>query len=201
MVDFRKMMTPEQRERFDRDQEYIAREHARHRRMSNADLVKYAQNCINNAEGPRKYPAPVPVYDNAVWHFVLPELIRRLEQTLFTSPEGLIEKVASMLALLVDHKRPYVDEGGSHSSLIYINPPLDEHGYPDTTNHRLTAAIDTSCAPQPEATGRAVAALLNAAPELLRLARLGKIVEDHCPEDGSSDLVEKLDAAGAFSRK
>ena len=202
MVDFLKHMNPEDRAKIEERRAHTERETKRVRSMTIEKFVKYAQHCVDNSAGPRDHPAGVPCYDNAMWHIVVPELIRRLDGMVQPPTQhNAIDNLQEMLALLVDHKRPYVPEGGSRDSLIHINPPIDEHGYPDTTNRHLTAAIDTSCAPQPEATGRFIAALLNAAPELLRLARFGKTVEEHCPEDGSSDLVEKLDNMGAFRRK
>lgn len=199
MVDFLKHMTPEARAKIERRNAHMEKETTRLRAMSAEQIVKYAQLCLDNSAGPRDFPPGEPVYDNAVWHLVLPELIRRVAATTAAKKldDSIIEELQAKLALLVDHKRPYVPEGGSHDCLIHINPALDEHGYPNT--NLSSSAIDTSCAPQPEATGRFIAALLNAAPELLRLATLGKIVEEHSSEDGSSDLVEKLDAAGAFA--
>lgn len=189
MVDFRKHMTPEQREAADRDHAYIEKERKRHRGMTRAELVQQAQHCIDNSEGPRKYPETIPVYDNVVWHFVLPELIRRLTSTV-TSNASDIETLQAQLVAL-GHEGRYVTEGGNHDSLIYINPPIDEQGYPDTTNYSLTAAIDTSCAPNGEATGRFIAALLNVAPELLRLAAIGEDTKRKLGEARIHILIER----------
>jgi hypothetical protein len=184
MVDFRELMTPEQRERFDRDQEYIARERLRHSSMSNADLAAHAQRCVDNSEGPRKYPAEVCCYDNAVWHFVVPELIRRVGAAVQGAAPDL-DKLEALLRDMNHGKHGAYRPGGGAVWTGYF----DEHGYP---NEQISIQVaDCSTAGSSEATwqpsekqperrvhalavGRAIAALLNAAPELIRLARIGK---------------------------
>jgi hypothetical protein len=128
-----------------------------------------------------------------------------------------LDQLEKLLALMEHGKNGEYRPGGGTDDCRVWTGRVDENGYPDPRISIEVADCSMSDTqkrhrePKDEEVrkaqahfarnvGRAIAALLNAAPELIRLAKIGKIVEAHCPEDGSSDLAEKLDEAGAFKR-
>lgn len=74
MIDFRKLLTPEARDRLDKHKGQVARFGA----MSDQELQERAQYFLDNCATPKWRPGD-PVYDAVVWHVILPELIRRLK--------------------------------------------------------------------------------------------------------------------------
>lgn len=80
MVDFRRLMTPEQRARFDDYQEFAARQKETYRRLTTANLLSSMQYCLANMDGPYRYGPGAPVYDAAFFHAILPEIVSRLWQ-------------------------------------------------------------------------------------------------------------------------
>jgi hypothetical protein len=55
------------------------RDVAEYRAMSNAELVESAEYCLKNCEFPHRWQPGEPVYDGAMAHVVIPELLRRLK--------------------------------------------------------------------------------------------------------------------------
>lgn len=80
MVDFRKHMSPEARELLEQREARLIRERARFQQMPDVELVRVAQQYMGECSGPRDHPAGDCVYDSAMWHVVLPELLARLQR-------------------------------------------------------------------------------------------------------------------------
>lgn len=78
MVDFRKRMTPEQREKWDKYRKFEAKQKQRYREMTDENLIVSTQYCMSQMEGPYKYGPGLPVYDAAFFHAIVPELLERL---------------------------------------------------------------------------------------------------------------------------
>ena len=78
MVDFRRLLTPELRAKWDQYREFEADQKARYRQMSNENLIASAQYCLGQMGGPREWGPGAPVYDSAFFHAILPEMMDRL---------------------------------------------------------------------------------------------------------------------------
>lgn len=77
MVDFRKLMSAEQRERFDWERRAYKDDIAEHRAMSAEEFVATLIHNHHNCERSR-FTAGRPVYDGVREHVLIPEAIRRL---------------------------------------------------------------------------------------------------------------------------
>lgn len=78
MVDFMKAMTPEQRKVVEARQANFAKDVAEHREMTNDALKARTEYYLSQSEFPTRYQPGEPVYDGAIAHVVIPELLRRL---------------------------------------------------------------------------------------------------------------------------
>lgn len=83
MVDFRKIMTEKQRQRFDFRQKCLAEQLAETKELSNEELGKkleyYLINSIALHEVGERWRAGDIVYDAVVLHILIPEAIKRLK--------------------------------------------------------------------------------------------------------------------------
>jgi hypothetical protein len=116
VVDFRKLLTAEQREKLDRDRESLAKEKAEHAEMTAYELVVRALHDWHNSgctgrKGMNGYGPADCVYDAALVFRVLPELIERLAE-LATRPSqcggdrgGLGDKETQLWKEIRTHRR------------------------------------------------------------------------------------------------
>lgn len=80
MVDFRRVMSPEERSKFDHYQEFAARQKQTYRELTTVNLLLSMEYCLANMHGPYVHGPGAPVYDSAFFHGILPEIVRRLRQ-------------------------------------------------------------------------------------------------------------------------
>lgn len=78
-VDFFKHMSPEMRERVRARKECFERDVAETRAMDIETLCGTVEYYLKNCEFPQRYQPGEPVYDGAMAHVVIPELLRRLK--------------------------------------------------------------------------------------------------------------------------
>ena len=76
-IDFRKMMTPEQREKWDEYRAYEADNKTRFAAMDDDTLANTAEYYMSQMSGPQRYGPGCPVYDAAFFHGIVPELLKR----------------------------------------------------------------------------------------------------------------------------
>ena len=77
MVDFMKLLKPEQRATVERRRKYQAEQVARFAAMSPAELIERAKHTIDNSE-PCRFQQGDCVYDATLRYVILPELLRRV---------------------------------------------------------------------------------------------------------------------------
>ena len=75
-LDFRKLMTPEQRAKYDAQREWFERDVAQ--AMDDDSLANKLEYYLSQCEQVRKWVPGTPVYDSALHHVLLPEAARRL---------------------------------------------------------------------------------------------------------------------------
>lgn len=80
MVDFRKLLTSEQREEWDKWHDYLGGQQRKYKEMTNDNLIASAKYCLAQMQGPRDQAPGSPVYDAAFYHAILPELFERLRK-------------------------------------------------------------------------------------------------------------------------
>ena len=78
MVDFLKMLSPEARARVESQRRNFERDVAEFRAMSTEDLCERTEYYLKHCEFPKRWQPGDPVYDGAIAHVILPELLRRL---------------------------------------------------------------------------------------------------------------------------
>lgn len=88
MVDFKKMLSPEAKERIARHEKIVAE----FRSMPLTDLVSDARHYLDNSQAPsygdgRPMLKGTPVYDATMFYVIIPELLRRLEESSVASDE------------------------------------------------------------------------------------------------------------------
>ncbi len=76
--DFRRLMTPEQRERYDAHELYAAEQRQRAVKMDNDTLANTIEYFMTQSAIPRTWIATDPVYDAQLFHVLLPEMVKRL---------------------------------------------------------------------------------------------------------------------------
>jgi hypothetical protein len=79
-LDFRKLMTPEQRVKFDAQQEWFHRDVAEAQAMDDDTLANKLEYYLSQSETVHKWVPGTPVYDSALHHVLLPEAARRLRE-------------------------------------------------------------------------------------------------------------------------
>lgn len=80
MVNFRKLMTPKQRKKWDRYREFEAEQKHKFRKMTNSNLIVSTQYFMSQMRGPYEYGPGTPVYDAAFFHAIMPEILERLRK-------------------------------------------------------------------------------------------------------------------------
>lgn len=78
-MNFFKHLSPEARARAEWQRKAFERDTAEYRAMTNVELAERAEYCLKNCEFPYRWQPGEPVYDGAMAHVVIPELIRRLK--------------------------------------------------------------------------------------------------------------------------
>jgi hypothetical protein len=79
-LNFRKLMTPEQRAKYDAQREWFERDVAQARAMDDDTLANKLEYYLSQSEQVPKWVPGTPVYDAALHHVLLPEAARRLRE-------------------------------------------------------------------------------------------------------------------------
>lgn len=79
MLDLRRLLTPEAAVRLQETEEWHRRRKGEYAAMSDDSLVASARYCLAQMT-PTNWAPGEPVYDATMWHVILPELMRRVEQ-------------------------------------------------------------------------------------------------------------------------
>lgn len=80
MVDFRRLLTAEQRAKWDEHDHFVEKQKKRYAEMTNENLVASAKYCMAQMSEPYEYPPGMPVYNSAFYHAIVPEILKRLEE-------------------------------------------------------------------------------------------------------------------------
>lgn len=79
-IDFRRLMTPEQRARLDAQKEFHARDLAEARAMDDETLANKIEYFMTQSTSVRKWAPGDPVYDAVLVYSLIPEAARRLRK-------------------------------------------------------------------------------------------------------------------------
>lgn len=80
MVDFIKLLSPEQQTKLAELDEYYEKRLIEYRNMTNENLIVTVKYYMTQMEQPKKHKDYKPTYDSAFWLILLPEIIRRLRK-------------------------------------------------------------------------------------------------------------------------
>jgi len=78
MVDFRKLLSPEQQIKLAELDEYYEKRLIEYRNMTNGSLIATVKYFMTQMEQPKRHKDYKPAYDSVFWLLLLPEIIRRL---------------------------------------------------------------------------------------------------------------------------
>lgn len=77
-IDFLKHLSPEARERIERQRQAHERDVAETRELSNEALCERTEYYLKNCQFPHQWQPGEPVYDGVIAHVIIPELLRRV---------------------------------------------------------------------------------------------------------------------------
>ena len=77
-IDFLKFLSPEARQRVLERQDAYEKRCAEARSMTIQQLCEHVELCLSQTEFANRYVPGEPVYDGAIAHVLIPEMIRRL---------------------------------------------------------------------------------------------------------------------------